>query len=86
MGNDQGAQVRKNLKENLLPQSIKRLESCKSRQTSHRVVTDEELATLWNLFDSLQSRSLDKFGLDKEIFFQFVNIAVRSLNRYSLAV
>jgi len=40
-----------------------------------------------NLFDSLQSRSSDKYGLDKDIFFQFINItglwALRLFHRYS---
>lgn len=40
-------------------------------------VSNDELASLWNLFESLQSRSIDnKFGLDKEIFFQFINLTV----------
>ena len=42
-----------------------------------KIVTNAELAILWNLFENLQSRSNDKYGLDKDIFFTFVNVTVR---------
>jgi len=38
------------------------------------LVNNEELASLWNLFESMQSRSTDKYSLDKDIFFTFINI------------
>ena len=40
------------------------------------LVTNQELAALWNLFESLQSRSTDKYGLDQDIFFRFINLTV----------
>ena len=41
-----------------------------------RLVTNPELASLWNLFEGLQSRSNDKYGLDKDVFFRFLGISV----------
>lgn len=41
------------------------------------LVINIELAILWNLFESLQSRSSDKYGLDKDIFFTYINITVK---------
>lgn len=40
------------------------------------LVTNPELAALWNLFEGLQSRSSEKFGLDKDIFFKFIKLTV----------
>ena len=40
------------------------------------LVSNPELAALWNLFEGLQSRSSEKFGLDKDIFFKFIKLTV----------
>jgi hypothetical protein len=40
------------------------------------LVTNPELAALWNLFEGLHSRSSEKFGLDKDIFFKFLKLTV----------
>ena len=40
------------------------------------LVTNQELAALWNLFESLQSRSTDKYGLDQDIFYRYVSLCV----------
>lgn len=57
-----------------LSQNLK-VESTKVMHANY-LVTNTELLLMWQLFESLQSRSSDKNGLDKDIFYTFIEITV----------
>ena len=85
MGSDLGKQKRVELAANLTPNAIKLIDDCNYPISSVKeltfficVVRDEEIASIWNLFETLQARSTDAYGLDKDVFFAFTELTVRN--------